>query len=76
MKTTDAYRQRLLTELIEHSAQIDALVIKSQHTETDIKLIVEQELEVLRAKQQITTKKLHQLEDSDINVWENIGDGG
>ncbi len=76
MKTTDAYRQRLLTELIEHSAQIDELVIKSRQTEADIKLIVDQELEVLRAKQQITTKKLHQLEDSDINVWENIGDGG
>jgi len=76
MKTTDAYRQRLLIELIEHSAQIDELVIKSRQTEADIKLIVDQELEVLRAKQQITTKKLHQLEDSDINVWENIGDGG
>ncbi len=76
MKTTDAYRQRLLTELIEHSAQIDELVIKSRQTEADIKLIVDQELEVLRAKQQLTTKKLHQLEDSDINVWENIGDGG
>ena len=76
MKTTDAYRQRLLTELIEHSAQIDELVIKSQQTEDDIKLIVDQELEALRAKQQLTTKKLHQLEDSDINVWENIGDGG
>ncbi|MEI6389182.1 MAG: hypothetical protein WCQ50_21465, partial [Spirochaetota bacterium] len=71
-----AYRQRLLTELIEHSAQIDELVIKSRQTEADIKLIVDQELEVLRAKQQLTTKKLHQLEDSDINVWENIGDGG
>ncbi len=76
MKATDAYRQRLLTELIEHSAEIDLLVIKSQQSEADIKLIVDQELEALRAKQQITTKKLHQLEDSDINVWENIGDGG
>ena len=72
MKATDAYRQRLLTELIEHSAQIDLLVIKSRQAGTN----VDQELEALRSKQQITTKKLHQLEDSDINVWENIGDGG
>ena len=72
MKTTDAYRQRLLTELIEHSAQIDELVIKSRQAGTN----VDQELEALRSQQQITTKKLHQLEDSDINVWENIGDGG
>ncbi|MFI3199885.1 MAG: hypothetical protein QX196_16360 [Methylococcaceae bacterium] len=72
MKTTDAYRERLLTELIEHSAQIDALVIESRQAGTN----VDTKLEALRAKQQITTKKLHQLEDSDINVWENIGDGG
>ncbi|MDD1614091.1 MAG: hypothetical protein LUP98_05515 [Methylococcaceae bacterium] len=76
MKTTDEYRQRLVAELIEQSAKIDLLVIKSQQAEADIKLIVDQELEALRTKQQITTKKLHQLEDSDINVWENIGDGG
>ena len=76
MKTTDEYRQRLVAELIEQSAKIDLLVIKSQQSEADIKLIVDQELEALRAKQLITTKKLHQLEDSDINVWENIGDGG
>ena len=76
MKTTDEYRQRLVAELIEQSAKIDLLVIKSQQAEADIKLIVDQELKALRTKQQITTKKLHQLEDSDINVWENIGDGG
>ncbi len=72
MKTTDAYRQRLLTELIEHSAQIDELVIKSRQAGTN----VDQELEALRSQQQITTDKLHQLENTDSTVWENIGDGG
>ncbi|MEI6334449.1 MAG: hypothetical protein WCS87_07825 [Methylococcaceae bacterium] len=72
MKTTDAYRQRLLTELIEHSAQIDELVIKSRQAGTN----VAQELEALRSQQQITTDKLHQLENADNTVWENIGDGG
>ncbi len=72
MKTTDAYRQRLLTELIEHSAQIDELVIKSRQAGTN----VDQELEALRSQQQITTDKLHQLENADSTVWENIGDGG
>ena len=73
MKTTDTYRQRLLAELIEHSAKIDALVIKSrQAAVTDI----DQELDTLRAQQQITTDKLHQLENADSSVWENIGDGG
>jgi len=72
MKTTDAYRQRLLTELIEHSAQIDALVIKSRQAGTN----VNKELEALRTQQQITTNKLHDLEDSNSSAWENTGDGG
>jgi hypothetical protein len=76
MKTTDEYRQRLLTELIEQSAKIDLLVINAQQTGADIKLNVNQELEMLRAQQEITTDKLHQLENVDVNVWENIGDGG
>ena len=76
MKTTDEYRQRLLTELIEHSAKIDLLVIKSKDKAADLLLAYQHELEELRAKQLITTKKLHDLEDPNINVWENIGDGG
>ena len=76
MKTTDKYRQRLMTELIEQSAKIDALLVKSRQVAADMKLNYDQELEELRAKQQITTKKLHELEDSNSNAWENIGDGG
>ena len=30
MKTTDEYRQRLIAELIEQSAKIDVLVMKSR----------------------------------------------
>jgi hypothetical protein len=76
MKTTDEYRQRLVAELIEQSAKIDTLVIKSRQAAADIKLNFDQELEALRAKHQITTNKLHQLENADSSAWENIGDGG
>jgi len=55
MKTTDEYRQRLVAELIEQSAKIDTLVIKSRQATADIKLNLDQELEALRAKHQITT---------------------
>ena len=71
MKTTDEYGQKLV-ELIERSAMIDRLVVKSRQAAADVK----QELEELRAKQRETTKKLHALEDPSSNVWENIGDGG
>ena len=76
MKTTDDYRQKLVTELIEQSAKIDVLVVKSRQATADVKLGYDQELEKLRAKQQETTKKLQTLEEPGSNAWENIGDGG
>ncbi|MFA5922526.1 MAG: hypothetical protein WC856_14750 [Methylococcaceae bacterium] len=71
MKTTDEYGQKLV-ELIERSAQIDILVVKSRQAAADVK----QELEELRAKQQETTQILHKLEGGTSNAWENIGGGG
>jgi len=76
MKTTDEYRQKLLAELIEQSAGIDALILKCRQAEADMKLSYDHELEELRAKQRETTTKLHALEEPDRNAWENIGDGG
>ena len=76
MNTTDAYRQELVTELIEQSAEIDLLVMKSRQTPADAKLNCDQELEKLRAKQQETTRKLQELEQPGGEAWENIGDGG
>ncbi|MDD5266945.1 MAG: hypothetical protein PHO08_07435 [Methylococcales bacterium] len=72
MKTTDEYRQRLIAELIEQSAKIDVLVMKSKEAQ----LNYDQELEELRDKQRVTTQKLHDLEDYNSTAWENIGDGG
>ncbi len=76
MKATDEFRQRLLAELIEQSARIDALVVKSRQAKADVKLSLDQELEALRARQRETTKKLHTLEEAGSSAWENIGDGG
>jgi hypothetical protein len=71
MKATDEYGQKLV-ELIERSAMIDTLVMKSRQAAEDVK----QELEELRAKQRETTSILHKLENSSSNTWENIGGGG
>jgi hypothetical protein len=76
MKSTDDYRQKLVSELIAQSARIDVLVTKSRQAESDTKLTIDQELESLRAKQKETTKKLHELEGASNSAWENIGDGG
>ena len=71
MKTTDEYGQKLV-ELIERSAMIDRLVVKSRQAAADVK----QELDELRAKQRETTNILHKLEGTSSNAWENIGGGG
>ncbi len=76
MKSTDDYRQKLVSELIAQSARIDVLVTQSRQAEADAKLTIDQELEALRAKQRETTKKLHELEGASNSSLENIGDGG
>ncbi|MEQ1636020.1 MAG: hypothetical protein ABL903_04960 [Methylococcales bacterium] len=75
MKTTGETRQQLLDELIEHSAQIDRLVLDSKQT-VGANQPHDQELQTLRLRQQAITEKLHGLEKSNSNAWENIGDGG
>jgi hypothetical protein len=76
MKATDEYRQKLVTELIRQSAKIDVLVVQSRQATADMKQTYDQELEELRAKQRETTNKLHALEQTSSNDWENIGGGG
>jgi hypothetical protein len=76
MKTNNENRQKLLTELIEQSAKIDELVVKSRHATENEKLIFEQELGEMRAKQWEITEKSHAMEEHGNNAWENIGDGG
>ncbi len=75
MNTTEEYRQNLV-ELIDQSAKIDLLVVKSRQAEADLNMNYDRELEELRTKQRETTKKLHALEESGSNAWENIGNGG
>ena len=76
MKATDVFRQKLVAELIDQSAKIDVLVMKSREASADNKHKYEQELEGLRARQRETTNKLHELEEVSSTAWENIGDGG
>jgi hypothetical protein len=76
MTLKDEYRKKLIAELIGQSAEIDILVIKLRQSTIDSNLNNIQTLEDLRTKQLITTNKLHDLEMTTSNAWENIGDGG
>ena len=76
MTLKDEYRKKLIAELIEQSAEIDILVIKLGQSTIASNLNNIQTLEDLRTKQLITPNKLHDLEMTTSNAWENIGDGG
>jgi hypothetical protein len=76
MTLKDEYRKKLIAELIGQSAEIDILVINLRQSTIDSNLNNIQTLEDLRTKQLITTNKLHDLEMTTSNAWENIGDGG
>lgn len=76
MKIIDEYRQNLVEELIEHSANIDLLVVQSRQVSVELKNSVDQALEELRTKLRDTTAKLHELEGFASNSCENIGGGG
>ncbi|NOT10919.1 MAG: hypothetical protein HOP23_03635 [Methylococcaceae bacterium] len=76
MLATHESRQQLVAELIEHSAQIDQLVVLSRQQSTESKFEYYRDLEDLRAKQREITRQLHASEESGSNTWENIGNGG
>jgi hypothetical protein len=76
MKIIDEYRQNLVAELIENSANIDLLVVKSRQVSVEMKYSIDQTLEELRVKLREITAKLHELEGVASNSWENIGGGG
>ncbi len=76
MKIIDEYRQNLVAELIENSANIDLLVVKSRQVSVEMKYSIDQTLEELRVKLREITAKLNELEGVASNSWENIGGGG
>lgn len=76
METIHEDRQKLLTELIAHSAKIDALVIKTKQADITTRLVYDQELQSLRAHHTAITTQLHAMEKPTPNAWENIGGGG
>jgi hypothetical protein len=76
MLAINASRQQLVAELIDHSAQIDQLVVKSRQASAEAALGYSHDLYTLRARQQEITQQLHASEETCSNSWENIGGGG
>lgn len=72
MKTKNEYIESMAAELKEWSAQIDLLTAKTEQSVGMVKLKYTQELNSVRAHQQAATIKLHELETSSDEAWEQV----
>lgn len=69
MKTKDEYIESLAAELKEWSAQIDLLTAKTDKAAADVKVKYLEELDALRAKQQVAAAKMKELEEASGDAW-------
>jgi uncharacterized protein YoaH (UPF0181 family) len=74
MKTKNEYIEILATELREVSAQIDELTTKTNNAAALVKLNYEEDLALLRAKQQAAVEKMQELDDHRGEAWEELKD--
>lgn len=72
MKTKDEYINRLTAELHEWSAEIDVLSAKIEAAAAEAKLQYLEEINELRAKQQMARDKLVELQAHSGDAWEAI----
>jgi hypothetical protein len=74
MKTKNEYIEILATELRDVSAQIDELTTRTNNAAALVKLNYEEDLQVLRAKQNAAVEKMQELEAHRGEAWEELKD--
>lgn len=72
MEIKDAYRQKMETQLKEWKAQIDLLEAKIQNSRADMRVKRAEELHELRSKWNAASEKMHELEKSSGEAWEQV----
>ncbi|HEX5336993.1 MAG TPA: hypothetical protein VFW53_00995 [Gallionella sp.] len=72
MELKDAYRQKMETQLKEWRAQIDLLEAKIENSGADMRVKRAQELHELRKKWNAASEKMHELEKSSGEAWEQV----
>lgn len=72
MKTKDEYIESLAAELKEWSAQIDLLNAKAENAAAEARLKYAEELDALRAKQQVAVLKIKELEAASGDAWQTV----
>jgi chromosome segregation ATPase len=72
MEIKDAYKQKMEAQLNEWKAQIDLLEAKIQNSGADMRVNRAEELHELRGKWQAAAEKMHELEKSSGEAWEQV----
>ena len=75
MTPKDETIQTLKNQLNQWSTQIDLLAVKQEEAAVAAKRF-SQELDELRMKHRACIYQIRELERTEFNMWENIGDGG
>lgn len=75
MTPKDETIQQLKNQLNQWSAQIELLAIKQEEAAVAAQKFA-QELDELRMKHRACIFQIRELESTEFNMWENIGDGG
>lgn len=72
MEIKDAYKQKLVAQLKEWSAQINLLEAKVENAGADIEIEHAEALQGLHAKQRKAAENMKELEKSSSETWEHV----
>lgn len=75
MSMKEAYEKKLQAQFDEWGAEIDKLKAKADKAEADAQLEYYKEIEELRTKQEIASKKLAELKEAGEDAWEDLKAG-
>ncbi|GJL79191.1 MAG: hypothetical protein NPINA01_21800 [Nitrospinaceae bacterium] len=75
MSTKEAYLQKFRAQLDEWDAEIQKLKARAQKASAELKIDYKEDLEEMRAKQEVARKKLDELTHSGDEAWEDLKDG-
>lgn len=75
MSMKDAYQQKLQAQLDEWNADIDKLKARADKAEASVKLEYYKQIEDLRMKQGVASKKLTELKLAGDDAWEDLKAG-
>ena len=75
MTDKKAYTEKLKAELEEWNAEIDLMRAKAKNASADARLEYERQVDDLESQRDTVKTKLHELENSSTDAWEDLKQG-